>query len=1134
MKVGDSDHLKALGGNILLKSAILGENTRKKLESLRRSTIGKNFLESVKKNETDKAEGFLGLKQLMKQNNVVKNSGDAVKAAIENQNDYLVMILKQQGFTAPLNLLYESIVEHKDVLVKGLVKFGFYSEQCVFAYFWHLLKENYLEEAHDLLITNQELERFQIGNDIEIRETLENKELMISALDQAVSNKFDLVAENIIIVHPELLSYAAVQAALDSECLNFLKTISTGASLTIQKTLKKAFSTTLFLNQSDPDSVKLKETLEISQILAFYISQKRYSAVRTILTWKEIKDSPNILNQLISSDIPDISKETLMSFKIKPTPSDFFLAFDKEYYKLCVSMLSMKFSRISFRQYEFQDKLIKLMSFPETCLESIEIISRIPTGHWREAFTSDFCARITKLVKRSEALMFCEQPIMFCILAAEFLKKVSEKYYQHKAKCLKAVEMLLGFCNQLLAQIKGEEELKYYVLQIDSRKRTSLEIIASNHFSIILENEDLGSIIEKSWDRSINSFSFFEASSVYSSFNSQYATTEAMMFTDKMNMNREYIFQYQQWKQSPKNRFLFAQGISCLFLIILDMVLIYNAINDNSFWNLTSDPNTNPPFKFFQAWVLGIAAEQILHSLFAWKSKRTDLINIWKVLDIMLFIMIILISLQEFNGFGSTVDYLPEENKNYIVYILHSIMVVLLWMKLASVILVSWACGPFLRIIYFMIAETLNFFIILLSLFICAAGVFTAVFNTSPLFVTYDISLRTVFADAMGGFDLTKFTKYIEIGSITESLYVMISNIVLLNLLIAIISSVYEELDLRVKREHREVLISYSKKYTWDKKYGILIFLPSPISSLVLMLSPLVVFSKKPEVWNKTLCKIAFIGYAWPQFLVFFAIGLAFAIPLYLKGFWIYTADRGAPVSTHDYTETLMNNNLDIKPSKFRLFRKGLIWLFIGIPLVLWAVFRDCYHFWVILYAKPTIEVETVDQGRFSEVLDSEFIKTIQKTLKSIKVEEITLEEFYHCWKLFDEILNPDSTEERNMEANDFFKQFLLSKKKQIINITYFKRLLPRLKGGFYDSNYLHRARYLNSNTILSGIRKFHGNIGALNVAGVTLPKPEPRGEFDMVRINTVNSSIKELEDYYSRLTKLTIQITEKLQKELE
>ena len=1118
----------------LVKPSILSEGYLKKLHLLRTNTYGINFLKVLRQNDSIKASEMLDSVFLLKNNSNAKLSGDAIKSVLEQENDSLATALKSRGFAAPAVMLVDAILGHNEILSKGLIKYQFYSEGCLEAYFWCLLHENYVETASYLVLLDERLVSYNISGESNVEHTLQSESLQKCALEQALRNKFDDLAENIILYNPRLLTEELIELAFEKECMRFIKAIATGSPLTPKLIRNTTFAADLKDTMNSPENLRLKEVLSIPRILERYIALNQFDVLRNILQWPEIIKVTNLLEVLITQDLPEIASEAIISYKVSRSARDFFLAFEKEHYRLCVIMLAKGVDRISLTPMHFQEKLLKILVKPEICLEAVELMSRIPTKFWRSSLTKQLCEGVQIMIKKSEDILFCTQPILFCVLAAEFLKRISNQDYQSKAKCLKVVDLLLDLAKQILQKIKGEDALSYYVMTKDSRSRTTLSIIAKNNFDLLLENDEIGGIIEKLWDRSLNAYSCWDASSVYTSYLYDSSAPEAMGFANKMNVNRQYVFQYSQWTESPKNRFMYAQGVSCVLLIILHLTLIYNAIELDNFWNLTETPATNVEFKFFQTWIFGILAEQILHSMFAWKSKRKNLINIWKLLDLLLFLMMILVSIQESRGLGDTINYMKSSEKVFLVHLFHSILEVMLWVKFASVMLVSWWFGPFIRIIYYMIVETVSFFIILIALFVVGAGVFTAVFNDSDKFATYDVSLVTVFSDAMASFDLTTFNSYLAIGAISESLYLMISNVILINLLIAIITTVYDSLSKMVKRQHRGVLIQYTDKYNWDDTYGVFIFLPSPISSLVLILSPFLLFSKHPKKRNEMMCRIAYIGYAVPQFFVFLFGSLIYAVPLYFKGFKIYSVRRKAMVSSREYIDTVSNERGETGSSKTETIKRAAVWMLIGLPWIFWAVLRDSYHFWTIIYERPEGEEDIDEENHFENIISSEFVDTLQKTLKCIVVDEVTLDDFFNSWKLFDSVANPNPSIERLMQVQEFFKKFRLSTKEDMIYVPYMRRIIPKQKGGFYDESFINRLKYMDSGAVLSGIKKFHANIGALNIAGVILPKPEIRGEFDMDRVNNLNSSIKELQDYYSRLIAYASKINQKLQEEVE
>jgi hypothetical protein len=136
----------------------------------------------------------------------------------------------------------------------------------------------------------------------------------------------------------------------------------------------------------------------------------------------------------------------------------------------------------------------------------------------------------------------------------------------------------------------------------------------------------------------------------------------------------------------------------------------------------------------------------------------------------------------------------------------------------------------------------------------------------------------------------------------------------------------------------------------------------------------------------------------------------------------------------------------------------------------------------------------------------------------------VTLQELIKAWKTFDDSNIVEFDEELSLnrleEVEEFFRMFIMSNKTQVINIDFVRKMLPKAKGDYYDEVYIERARYLNASGLSKATRNFHANIGALNISGVTIPKPEPDETFDMERVNNLNNSIKELDELYIKLNR--------------
>ena len=107
----------------------------------------------------------------------------------------------------------------------------------------------------------------------------------------------------------------------------------------------------------------------------------------------------------------------------------------------------------------------------------------------------------------------------------------------------------------------------------------------------------------------------------------------------------------------------------------------------------------------------------------------------------------------------------------------------------------------------------------------------------------------------------------------------MISYVLLLHLLIAILTNVYEKQAGRVDCEFRAMIIHYYYKWKWDKMYGFLIFLPPSFTIVSSILSPIIIIADSKRI-NKFLSKLFYFVYVIPNFLMFALVNFLLIIPV--------------------------------------------------------------------------------------------------------------------------------------------------------------------------------------------------------------------------------------------------------------
>ena len=174
---------------------------------------------------------------------------------------------------------------------------------------------------------------------------------------------------------------------------------------------------------------------------------------------------------------------------------------------------------------------------------------------------------------------------------AEFLLKISTIDLYHISQCKLAVADLISLAKAIEDCITEENELDYFMSILDTQGRTVLSIIAINGFYKLLENHDVGSIINNMWIGKRKNHGILEASTLYSSFFASPDSEEKLSFLDKMDSRKSYMFQYEQLISSCKMRF-FAQMVSIAFLVLFYTLMMHLAASNDSLDDFAADPHT--------------------------------------------------------------------------------------------------------------------------------------------------------------------------------------------------------------------------------------------------------------------------------------------------------------------------------------------------------------------------------------------------------------------------------------------------------------------------------------------------------------------------------------------------------------
>jgi Ion transport protein len=189
--------------------------------------------------------------------------------------------------------------------------------------------------------------------------------------------------------------------------------------------------------------------------------------------------------------------------------------------------------------------------------------------------------------------------------------------------------------------------------------------------------------------------------------------------------------------------------------------------------------------------VLYLVSQEIVEAVAVKASKW--LLDFWNVLDITAYTLTLIAVLKQATAADTTHPAL-----NTTANIINATAAVLLWFKLLHFMRPYQSTGPLVMMIFEIIADIRTFLLILAIVVMGFANAFYVILSKGPTssYGTPFLAVRSSFSYMLGGYDLEELddSRTPVVLSIFWAVFMVIVAIVLLNVLIAIISSSYERL----------------------------------------------------------------------------------------------------------------------------------------------------------------------------------------------------------------------------------------------------------------------------------------------------------------------------------------------------
>lgn len=199
--------------------------------------------------------------------------------------------------------------------------------------------------------------------------------------------------------------------------------------------------------------------------------------------------------------------------------------------------------------------------------------------------------------------------------------------------------------------------------------------------------------------------------------------------------------------------------------------------------------------------------------------------------------------------------------------------------------------GPLIKMIQNMVFDISVFMVLFGAQMIVFASIGVLLFNDVDDYGDFYTACKTLFLAAMGTFDFTTLkdnAKGEEVGDIFMIIFVITNNILLLNLLIAILSSTYALLEEKKVVLYINEILMLRPSMEYNKKCSSLVSTFPPMNLIPLSFTPYIISKRNPSMLNNFIFHIEYIPIMM-LFLIIFIAMHAILIPLaYLKGIFVH------------------------------------------------------------------------------------------------------------------------------------------------------------------------------------------------------------------------------------------------------
>ena len=819
----------------------------------------------------------------------------------------------------------------------------------------------------------------------------------------------------------------------------------------------------------------------ISDILEKLFQVNSLEIIQEIISsWKYLDNDTTLLQTLFRNKAYDEISILLYRYPNhehwRITPQNFKEVILNEGLDLIILCLNEKGCKVVLEDLNIQKTIVNnYLLAGEKMYYGAEMLSNIKKTSLDLSLAFNLLSNINSSIKNKN-IVNCHSPVLTCLLLCEILYNISEISVHFKIKCEKTRKELMELCRNIHEANPSEKYIEFLLGQKDSRGRSAYLIAAETEAFTILESPEVGTIVNKMWVGRLRHDGIFSFSSLKKFIESpNNKGGNAFLAFDKIDYNKTYFHQLSLWEESCSLRY-YPESISTILLIVLYNLFIFFLVIDDDVMTDFKDLNIKKQKMLicYIIWVCCIFLNIPLQIFYCSLSgKRKYKIDFWNYTEIGLFIsaFLILINTEKlFPKYDEIGNLIHSDRKSDLAFVTRasilSVNDIFVWLRITGILLTYKELGPLIRIIYLLSIVAAKYLLIYLIIMICAATIYTTIFyKASKQYRLYSVTFTTLFQGYLNNSKVFDFDYYNMFGAILCITFVTCGGLILVNMLIALLSNEYTQLSKVVDAAHRSVLITYFKRYKWDKNYGYLIFLTTPLNILNFFIIPINILfreNKKNNIiqnneiedfdsnealehrdlvkienssqqkFNKIISRVYYSIFYFPFIFLIEAIPTLFLIPIcYFIGIFTIISEYYSQVDNATWKKYLMTI---------------LLWIFCGIPFLIYIYCRDLLELFKTMFLTIDISNYSNEKNRIKDFINKNDIRNF---LQFIHKREKTEQKDLHT--LFMDFL--EFEKEKKAETDKEFKnQAIYYHKLRNAGKTVLKREIINL-GSLYHSN---------------------------------------------------------------------------------